>query len=73
VTVTLSDGRQITRLRESARGGFQGPYREDEVRAKFRELAGVVLNPDVVTRGEDLVERLDTLPHLSDFVSALRL
>jgi len=43
VTVTLTDRRQITRLRESARSDFQEPYREDEVRAKFRELAGVVL------------------------------
>jgi hypothetical protein len=30
VTVTLTDGRQVTRLRESARGDFQDPYREDE-------------------------------------------
>src|SRR5262249_58151209 len=45
VTVTLTDGRRVTRLRESARGDFQEPYREDEVRAKFRELAGVVPPP----------------------------
>src|SRR2546427_7271062 len=30
-TVTLTDGRQVTRLRQSARGDFQRPYREDEV------------------------------------------
>src|SRR5215475_4845045 len=71
VTVTLADGRQITRLRESARGDFQEPYREDEVRTKFRELAGVVLSPRGVTRVEELVEVLDTLPRLSDFVAAL--
>lgn len=73
VTVTLTDGRQITRLRESARGDFQEPYREDEVRAKFRELAGVVLSPGAVTRVEELVERLDELPRLSDLVVALTL
>ena len=44
VTVTLTDGRQVTRLRESARGDYQDPYREDELRGKFRELAGVVLS-----------------------------
>src|SRR5947207_8440773 len=48
VTVTFTDGRQVTRLRESARGDFQDPYREDEVRAKFRELAAVVLSPGAV-------------------------
>src|SRR5919109_2159454 len=73
VTVTFTDGRRITRLRDSARGDFQDPYREDEVRAKFRELARVVLSPDGVTRVEGLVERLDELPHMSDLVVALTL
>src|SRR4029079_1192666 len=72
VTVTLTDGRQLTRLRESARGDFQDPYREDEVRAKFRELAGVVLSPGAVTRVEELVERLDELPRLSEPLAQLR-
>jgi 2-methylcitrate dehydratase PrpD len=72
VTVTFTDGRQVTRLRESARGDFQEPYREDEIRAKFRELAGVVLGPGAVTRVEELVARLDELERLSDLVDALR-
>jgi 2-methylcitrate dehydratase PrpD len=72
VTVTFTDGHQVTRLRESARGDFQDPYREDDVRAKFRELARVVLSPAAVTRVEELVERLDELPSLSDLVVALR-
>jgi 2-methylcitrate dehydratase PrpD len=72
VTVTLTDGRQLTRLRESARGDFQHPYREDEVRAKFRELGRLVLGPGAVTRVEALVDRLDELPGLSDLVGALR-
>src|SRR5947208_6292205 len=52
VTVTFTDGRQVTRLRESARGDFQEPYGEDEVRAKFRELAGrcSVLHPSLAWR-----------------------
>jgi 2-methylcitrate dehydratase PrpD len=72
VTVTLTDGRRATRLRESARGDFQDPYGEDEIRAKFRELAGVVLSPNGVTRIESLVGRLDELPHLGELVGALR-
>jgi 2-methylcitrate dehydratase PrpD len=71
VTLTLTDGRQITRLRESARGDFHEPYREDEVRAKFRELAGLVLSAGAVTRVEELIARLDELPRLSDLVVAL--
>ena len=40
----FTDGRQVARLRESARGDHQDPYGEDEVRSKFRELAGLVLS-----------------------------
>ena len=73
VTVTLTDGGTVTRFRESARGDFQEPYREDEIRAKFRELASVVLSPAAVTRVEQLVGRLDELPSLSDLIAALTL
>jgi 2-methylcitrate dehydratase PrpD len=73
VTVRLTDGREVTRLRESARGDFHEPYREDEIRTKFRALAGVVLRPAAVDRVEDLVARLDELPSLSDLIVALRL
>jgi 2-methylcitrate dehydratase PrpD len=72
VTVTLTNGRQVTRLRESARGDYQDPYREDEVRSKFRELAGLVLSEAGVARLEALVDRLDELPRLGELVAALR-
>lgn len=72
VTVTLTDGRHFTRLRESARGDFQDPYGEDEIRAKFRELARVVLSPEGAARVEALVDRLDELPRLDEFIVALR-
>src|SRR5881628_3462764 len=72
VTVTLTDGRQVTRLRESARGDYQDPYSEDAIRSKFRELAGVVLSPAAVSRVEKLVDRLDEVPRLRDLVDALR-
>lgn len=72
VTVTLTDGRQFSRLRESARGDFQQPYGEGEIRAKFRELAGVVLAPAAVARVEALVDRFDDLPRLHDLIAALR-
>src|SRR5881628_1133427 len=72
VTVTFTDGRQVTRLRESARGDYQDPYGEGEVRSKFRELAGLVLSPAAVSRVEALVDRLDDLPRLGDLVEPLR-
>jgi 2-methylcitrate dehydratase PrpD len=72
VTVTFSDGRQVTRLRESARGDYQDPYGQAEVRSKFRELAGLVLSPAGVARVEATVDRLDDLPRLGDLVEPLR-
>jgi len=72
VTVTFTDGRRVSRLRESARGDHQDPYREDEIRGKFRELAGLVLPPAAVTQVESLVDRLDDLPSLASLVDALR-
>ena len=72
VTVSLGDGRRVTRLCESARGDFQNPYSEAEIRAKFRELAGLVLSAGGVTRIEAIVDRLDVLPRLNDLVTALR-
>ena len=72
VTVTFTDGRQETRLRESARGDFQEPYRESDVRAKFWELAGIVLSGSGVAQLESLVDRLDDLPRFHDLVVELR-
>jgi 2-methylcitrate dehydratase PrpD len=72
VTVTFTDGRQVTRLRESARGDHQDPYGEGEIRTKFRELAGLVLSPAGVARVEGLVDRLDVLPRLGDLIDLVR-
>jgi 2-methylcitrate dehydratase PrpD len=72
VTVTFTDGRQVTRLRESARGDFHDPYGEPEIRAKFCELARVALSADGVARLETLVDRLDDLEHLGDLGAVLR-
>jgi 2-methylcitrate dehydratase PrpD len=72
VTVTFTDGRQATRLCESARGDHQNPYGEGEVRSKFRELAGLVVASPGVARVERLVDRLADLPRLGDLVEGLR-
>ncbi|HXH08222.1 MAG TPA: MmgE/PrpD family protein [Alphaproteobacteria bacterium] len=59
VTVTLKDERKSTRTCESARGDFQRPYRESELRDKFRELAGLVLSAEGVKAVETTVDRCD--------------
>ncbi len=72
VTVVFVDGREVTRLRESARGDFHDPFGEDEIRKKFRELAGLVLDPAGIARVEGLVDGLEDVTRLRDVVVALR-
>ena len=56
VTMTLTDGRKSTRSGDAQRGDFQQPFTEAEIRAKFRELAGIVLTPEGVSRVETAIE-----------------
>jgi 2-methylcitrate dehydratase PrpD len=72
VTVTLRDGRQASRLVESARGDFQQPYRPDELSDKFRALAGLVVSSAGVAVAEQIVARLDREPSLAVLPNALR-
>src|SRR6516225_4741442 len=72
VTVTLADGRQVTRSGDSQRGDFQRPFDETELRAKFRELAGVVLTPEGVSRVEDAVDRCEDWESIDALTQRLR-
>ena len=72
VTVTLTGGRQVTRSGDSQRGDFQRPFAEAEIRAKFRELAGVVLTPEGVSRVEDAVEYSEGWESVEELTRLLR-
>jgi 2-methylcitrate dehydratase PrpD len=72
VSVTLSDGRQATRAGDSYRGDFQRPFAESEIRAKFRELAGIVLTPEGVPLVEDAVDRSDDWESVGELTALLR-
>lgn len=72
VTLTLKDGRQSTHACESARGDFQRPYQESEIREKFRELARLVLAPQGVTEIEDAVNRCDQWTNVNALTDQLR-
>lgn len=71
-TITLRDGRQASRLVESARGDFQQPYERSELLDKFRELAGLVLPAAGVAEVEQLVETLDQQASLRALPETLR-
>jgi len=72
VTVTLRDGRQSTHTCESAQGDFQRPYRESEIREKFRALAALVLTPDGVTGTEQAVNNSEQWTSVRELTDQLR-
>jgi 2-methylcitrate dehydratase PrpD len=72
VTVTLKDGRQSTHTCDSARGDFQRPYEESEIRQKFRALAGLVLTQAGVTAVENAVDQCDRWASLRVLPEQLR-
>lgn len=72
VTVTLADGRSATVARDGARGDFRQPYAESEIRAKFRGLAGRLLDAATVARLEDAVDAIETWPSADILFNLLR-
>jgi 2-methylcitrate dehydratase PrpD len=72
VQVTLTDGRRATHASESHRGDFQQPFAEEELRAKFRQLAGVVLTLEGVECIEDAVDRCEEWQSVGELPSLLR-
>ena len=72
VTVTLTDGRSATQARDSHRGDFHEPFAEEEIRAKFRELAGTVLTPDGAAAVETAIERCEEWQSVTELPALLR-
>jgi 2-methylcitrate dehydratase PrpD len=72
VTVTLADGRQSTKARDSHRGDFQEPFAESEIRGKFRELAGVVLTAEGAMRLEEAIDRCEHWTSIAELTTLLR-
>jgi 2-methylcitrate dehydratase PrpD len=72
VTVTLKDGGRDTQEVTSHRGDFNQPFAESEVRDKFRELAGEVLNGEGVAAVEHAVDRFEEWSSIAEFLGLLR-
>ena len=72
MTVALKDGRQSTHTCESARGDFQRPYQESEIREKFRGLAALVLTLEGITATEQAVHHCDQWTSVHELTDQLR-
>jgi 2-methylcitrate dehydratase PrpD len=71
VTITLADGGQSTQTRESHRGDFQEPFAESEIRAKFHELAGVVLTAEGAAKVEQAIDRCEQWTGIAELTGLL--
>lgn len=72
VTLTLKDGRTHTVSVDSHRGDYQRPFEEAELRAKFRQLAGLVLTTEGVSRVEEAVDRAESWTSVRELPALLR-
>jgi len=72
VTLTLKDGRKATRQCESHRGDFNQPFEDAELRGKFRELAGLVLTGEGVSKVEQAVDSCERWQSVRELVDLMR-
>lgn len=71
VTITLKDGRKSTGTCDSARGDFQHPYEEAEIRGKFRELAALLLTPEGVAVAENAIDQCERWSSVRELIDLL--
>jgi 2-methylcitrate dehydratase PrpD len=72
VEVDLLDGRKLVeRADERYRGGPDLPFTRDELHEKWSDCASLVLEPAVVERAFEIVERLEDLDDVSTLVRLL--
>ncbi|MBI4334610.1 MAG: MmgE/PrpD family protein [Chloroflexi bacterium] len=65
VTVRLKDGRQYSRRIDHARGEPENPVSQEEIIAKFRSCAELVISPPDIEATIDSVLKLDSLRRIS--------
>ena len=70
VTVTLKDGRSLVEVEEYNRGSAENPMTSEELRAKFDDNAGSVLDAAARSRLADAVATLESLDDVGAFVAA---
>ncbi len=72
VTLRLKDGRACTKICESARGDFQRPYSEADIRRKFHELASLVVTSEGSQAVEAAVHRAENWSNVQALLDIMR-
>ena len=71
VDIELGDGRILTGRVPVAHGDCTNPLSEDELRAKFRTTAGLVLGREQVAQLENTITRVAEMPDVGELVALL--
>ncbi len=71
VRIRMSDGRLVEARQDHPRGGAEFPMTRDELEAKFRGNAGLVMSADAASRVIHAVTALATAPSLHELVDSL--
>jgi 2-methylcitrate dehydratase PrpD len=72
VTLTLKDGRSVTRTCDSPRGDCLNPYTESEIRDKFRALAAPSVSPAGIAAIEQGIDCCEQWSGTSELAALLR-
>jgi 2-methylcitrate dehydratase PrpD len=72
LTVTLTDGRRISRQATTPRGDATRPLTPEEIREKYERCASLVLGPEPVRRSLELIESLEHVRDVRELVCCLR-
>ena len=68
VKVKLKDGREYSSTVDKARGNCEAPLTDEELIAKYRECAGVLLSKEKVERALELMLNFEQLRKVSDLM-----
>jgi 2-methylcitrate dehydratase PrpD len=71
LTVTLADGRRISRQATTPRGDATRPLTAQEIQEKYERCAGLVLGPEPVRRSLHLIESLEHVRDVRQLVCSL--
>jgi 2-methylcitrate dehydratase PrpD len=71
VRVRLATGAELSARVVNPRGDPSNPLPDEDLRAKFRECASLVLPPERVQQAMSIIERLDELPDIRELAAAL--
>jgi hypothetical protein len=73
VTVTLQDGRHASSTRQMSWRDEEQPDPDQDLRAKFQELAGTVLTGQGVSAVEHAIDHAEDWTSVSELIALLRL